>query len=893
MSTWTSKSERIAKYIDRLPVVHQALEADFDSIRSVADATEVANFIQKFYQNLAPLFDEYPTLLSLFDKEFGPFEDLIDSESLNDICFMDLYLYPATESFGFYIDEGVFSKEMLKSHLEIGAQWLEDSKSNHLETQKKIDESFSMNMGLKSLTCQCNGCTADFRTKVREEIVKQQKKIIDDSVEKLFELLLTKKIDYISDFVFNLRKKVDKNYHSVKGKLRKGSINKLQAEVTNYFKSQFDSNSELAKVYKEKIKAYCNSVLVDDDIKPDLVSEDEFERFFGQLHTNIWKPASYIRREFKKVINTIMTLKRKDISSTILRDYLGQFWIHSKARRMKRKIIYHMGPTNSGKTYHAIEALVKARKGCYLAPLRLLASELYDTMNNKGAVTTLLTGEEVIEVEGATHFSSTIEMARLNEEFDCCVIDEIQMITDPQRGWAWTRALVNVISPEIHLCGDLSVLELVKKILKLTGDELEIKEYNRMTELNVMGAPIKLSHLQKNDALIVFSRRKCLKYKNDLEKLGFKVSVVYGRLSPEVRREQARKFDEGETDVMVSTDAIAMGMNLPVKRIVFSTLVKHINSKEIPLELGHIKQIAGRAGRFKRFPVGLVTCLEKVDDGVDTIRHALTAKLDQNEMGMVGPDLDIYSLVNNALLDNGLTGIGLPDFLRLFNTMTFDKPFYCVELKEMIELAEMVEDIDQRDNLSPAEHFGFCCAPVNLGLIDHVEYFMQIVSQFTAGQSILNQEIDTESDNIDYLETGIKCVELYQWLARHFDNKHFVFDEQALLHNKGMAIEKLNELLSERLHKHCSSCGTKMNPDFRFNICERCFSERRFSRRKPGGPRPPGGSKGASGKGGGGGRRKGPGKGPGKGKPSSKRSGKPGSRRKKTSKSKSAPFVKG
>ena len=233
-----------------------------------------------------------------------------------------------------------------------------------------------------------------------------------------------------------------------------------------------------------------------------------------------------------------------------------------------------------------------------------------------------------------------------------------------------------------------------------------------MTELNVMGAPIKLSHLQKSDALIVFSRRKCLKYKNDLEKLGFKVSVVYGRLSPEVRREQARKFDEGETDVMVSTDAIAMGMNLPVKRIVFSTLVKHINSKEIPLELGHIKQIAGRAGRFKRFPVGLVTCLEKVDDGIEMVRHALSAKLDQNEMGMVGPDLDIYSLVNNALLDNGLTGIGLPEFLRLFNTMTFDKPFYCVELKEMIELAEMVEDIDQRDNLSPAEHFGFCCAPV-------------------------------------------------------------------------------------------------------------------------------------------------------------------------------------
>jgi ATP-dependent RNA helicase SUPV3L1/SUV3 len=264
-----------------------------------------------------------------------------------------------------------------------------------------------------------------------------------------------------------------------------------------------------------------------------------------------------------------------------------------------------MGPTNSGKTYHAINALCESKSGCYLAPLRLLASELYDTMNEKGVKTTLLTGEEVVETDGATHYSSTIEMAKLNEEFDCCVIDEIQMIADPQRGWAWTRALVDLNSPEIHLCGDPSVLERVKEILTLTGDTLEIKEYNRMTELQIMDKQITLSSLSKSDALICFSRRNALKYKADLEQLGFKVSIVYGRLSPEVRREQARKFDEGETDIMVSTDAIAMGMNLPVKRIVFSTLSKFINSKEFVITPSEIKQIAGRAGRYKRFPHGL------------------------------------------------------------------------------------------------------------------------------------------------------------------------------------------------------------------------------------------------------------------------------------------------
>ena len=72
-------------------------------------------------------------------------------------------------------------------------------------------------------------------------------------------------------------------------------------------------------------------------------------------------------------------------------------------------------------------------------------------------------------------------MARFEELFDCCVIDEIQMINDEQRGWAWTRALINIQAPEVHVCGDHSAFELVQKILKMTGDTLEVKNYERMT----------------------------------------------------------------------------------------------------------------------------------------------------------------------------------------------------------------------------------------------------------------------------------------------------------------------------------------------------------------------------------------------------------------------------
>ncbi|MEX1100257.1 MAG: helicase-related protein, partial [Bacteriovoracaceae bacterium] len=514
----------------------------------------------------------------------------------------------------------------------------------------------------------------------------------------------------------------------------------------------------------------------------------------------------------------------------------------------------------------------------------------------KGVVTNLLTGEEVIELPDATHYSSTIEMARMNEEFDCVVIDEIQMITDTQRGWAWTRALVNINSDEVHVCGDHSVLELVEKILELTGDELEIRKYERMTKLEVMKSQLKLTELEKHDALIVFSRRNALKYKMDLEKLGFKVSIVYGRLSPEVRREQARKFDQGETDIMVSTDAIAMGMNLPIKRIIFSTLSKFFNSKEHPITESEIKQIAGRAGRFKRFPEGQAGALKKVDEGLDLVRSALNTELEQKELAMVGPDLEIFRSVNKALEENSLATLSLSEFLRLFNTMIFEKPFFCVDLKEMIEVTEMVEGVDEEAKLSDSEVFGFACAPVNLGLLEHVQYFIWMANHYVKDQEIVNEDIDAESDDIDYLERAIKCVELYQWLARHFDNQNFSFSERQLLANKTEAIEKLNELLSQKISPRCSSCGVKLPESFEFNICEACFGAKRFNRprRRP------------DQKGGDGGARKGK----GRGKPSYDKGGRPadqkagssqgskskkrrGGKKKRGGGSKASPFTKG
>jgi ATP-dependent RNA helicase SUPV3L1/SUV3 len=800
------------------------------TVRDIPQAVLVLDTLENIAIDTRSLIDTHPSLESLFERAFGKVHEVFDREAILETCLIEEYIFPVTETYPVLVD-GEFSPEVTESYKDIYKAWCDEKSINHTETQDLLKSRFDLKLSDKDLTCQCVQCQGDYRAQVREAVFTTQTGLIDKAEEQLHEMVLVKRIGDISNAVFNLKRDLDRAFHQMRNKLKRSSINKLENEVKYHFRSKFGSKSELGKVYKEKLTVFFNTLLVERGLKPELVAPEEYERFFLQLETNMWKGEGFLKKEFERFTQAILALKRKDISATILRDYLGQFWLHTEARRMKRKVIYHMGPTNSGKTYHAIEALTQAKTGCYLAPLRLLASELYDTMNAKGTKTTLLTGEEVIEVPDATHFSSTIEMAKLQSHFECCVIDEIQMLTDPQRGWAWTRALINVQADEIHICGDHSVLELVKKILALCGDSLEVREYTRMTELQVMNNQIPLSQLQKNDALIVFSRRNALKYKADLEELDFKVSIVYGRLSPEVRREQARKFDEGETDIMVSTDAIAMGMNLPVKRIVFSALSKYIDNKEIPLSNSEIKQIAGRAGRFKRFPVGHVTTLNRVEDGLMTLRNAMEHHLGQSDKAMVGPDLDIYKSVNQALDSNSLPSLSLSEFLRLFNTMTFEKPFYCVDMKEMIELAEMVEAADENKILSYAEIFGFACAPVNLGLIEHVQYYLWILNHYANNQAIYNETIDETSDNIDYLETSIKCVELYQWLSRHFDQKNFEFDENLLLENKGKAIERLNELLSDKIGKSCSSCGCKMPANARFNICEECFSSRRFSRR--------------------------------------------------------------
>jgi ATP-dependent RNA helicase SUPV3L1/SUV3 len=238
-------------------------------------------------------------------------------------------------------------------------------------------------------------------------------------------------------------------------------------------------------------------------------------------------------------------------------------------REFARTVHMHVGPTNSGKTYHALKRLEEVDSGIYLGPLRLLAHEVYTRLNAKGKTCALVTGEEqrIPDDDEANMFSCTVEMAPLNTKFDVAVIDEIQMIGHQERGWAWTQAFLGLQAKEIHLCGEARTVPLMRELCALAGDKVHIHEYKRLTPLQVQPRSLggELGSLEKGDCIVSFTILKIHALRKEIEKrTGKKCAIVYGSLPPETRAQQARLFNDPDNDYdfLVASDAIGMGLNL-------------------------------------------------------------------------------------------------------------------------------------------------------------------------------------------------------------------------------------------------------------------------------------------------------------------------------------------
>ena len=264
-----------------------------------------------------------------------------------------------------------------------------------------------------------------------------------------------------------------------------------------------------------------------------------------------------------------------------------------------REVHLHIGPTNSGKTYAALTRLAGAERGTYLAPLRLLAWEALEQLEAEmRCPSELLTGEEYLPRPGARVVCATVEMLPPGR-FDVVVVDEAQLIGNPQRGWAWVRALVTVNTDELHVCCAPQARAYLLELFRRLGDRVQVHEHQRLLPLTASAGPCPIDDLPGRSAIVVFSRRDVLRLKAHLEETRkVKCAAIYGALPPDVRREQAARVRSGDCPFVVATDAIGMGLNLPVDHVAIPDLTKFDGACRRELTPAEVRQIIGRAGRY-------------------------------------------------------------------------------------------------------------------------------------------------------------------------------------------------------------------------------------------------------------------------------------------------------
>ena len=258
-------------------------------------------------------------------------------------------------------------------------------------------------------------------------------------------------------------------------------------------------------------------------------------------------------------------------------------------------IVFVLGPTNTGKTYYAIEKMLTYSNGLIGLPLRLLAREVYDKVVKKvGKLkVSLITGEEQISPSTAKYFITTVEAMPIEKTFDFIAVDEIQLCSDFERGHVFTDRLLN-------LRGTLETLFLgsdsMEKMLKSLFPKSNFLKKKRRSNLSYLGKKGLLS-LPKRSAIIAFNSNDVYSIASRIKAIKGGAAIVMGSLSPQTRNSQVSVFEEGTVDYIVATDAIGMGLNLNIKNASFSSIKKFDGKVNRFLKNSELGQIAGRAGR--------------------------------------------------------------------------------------------------------------------------------------------------------------------------------------------------------------------------------------------------------------------------------------------------------
>ena len=261
------------------------------------------------------------------------------------------------------------------------------------------------------------------------------------------------------------------------------------------------------------------------------------------------------------------------------------------------KITALLGPTNTGKTYIAIEKMLEYNDGIFGLPLRLLAREVYDKCVQKVGIdkVALITGEEKIIPSTASYFICTVESMPKNKDVEFVAIDEIQMCADRERGHIFTERMLESRGSILTMFLGSQIME---KIISELVNGVEFEKKDRFSKLSYSGIK-KISRLERKVAIIAFSIEEVYAIAELVRRQKGGAAVIMGSLSPKTRNSQVGLYQSGDVDYLIATDAIGMGLNMDINEIYFSNLKKFDGKKTRRLNLVEMSQIAGRAGRYK------------------------------------------------------------------------------------------------------------------------------------------------------------------------------------------------------------------------------------------------------------------------------------------------------
>ena len=455
------------------------------------------------------------------------------------------------------------------------------------------------------------------------------------------------------------------------------------------------------------------------------------------------------------------------------------------------KIIAVLGPTNTGKTFLAIEKMLEYNSGIFGFPLRLLAREVYDKCVEKVGTekVALITGEEKIIPSSSQYFICTVESMPKNKTVDFVAIDEIQMCADRERGHIFTDRLLNSRGEILTMFLGSQIME---NILTELIPEVEFLKKERFSKLNYNGYK-KISRLERKSALIAFSIEEVYALAELVRRQKGGAAIVMGSLSPKTRNSQVDLYQSGDVDYLVATDAIGMGINMDIDQISFSSLRKFDGKRVRRLRTTEISQIAGRAGRYKNNGYFGVT------GECQNLEHDEIERIEQHKLD------DVKSLFwRNSNLD-----FSTPENLIISLEL---KP----KNKNLIKIAESIDENilkylvrDKKIKLASekVELLWECCQIPDFTkkTFNHIDVVTKVYNFLISNKKLIPndymkkelKELDKYNGNIDMITNRISNVRTWAYVA---NKKNWVENSDYWIERS----KTIEDNLSEKLHQELS-----------------------------------------------------------------------------------------